>query len=178
MVPVTSPITALPPWNPIRLRRDGQRPLRFAGRLIARHEGWVPQVTLWHDIALYYTADAGYAVEIVAQLSEHASGSASSQARAAVCHAALCDTLDGAVYLLENHDPSLDVCPGISAPQLVFDDPMVPAATLALQAAALQVFCDSVVIRYRIGVGVMLAGIGQQEMAAGRVDPRSAASAT
>ncbi|MGD0106968.1 MAG: hypothetical protein ABSC06_23460, partial [Rhodopila sp.] len=141
----------------------------FSGRLIARHRGIAPRVALWHDLALYRTAAASFAVEIVAQhmvpfpdiTQPEPSGF---QVRPARCHAALFETLDDALTLLETHDAACDVCPGISAPALSFNDPKIPFALLMMQATALQGFCADVVRRYRIGVGAMLADIGLRDV--------------
>lgn len=148
-----------PGWNLIRLRRDGEHPLRFSGRLVDRHDGAVPRATMWHDIALYRTAAAGFAVEIVAQRL-----APSGTTQPARCHAAMFDTLDEALVRMETHDPAQDVCPGIAVPAFRLDDPAMPAATLMMQAAALHGLCRDVARRYRIGVGVLLAGIGLREV--------------
>jgi hypothetical protein len=153
------------PWGLIRLRRDGLPPLRFHGRTIARHDGRLPGATLWHDIALYRTATAAFAIEVVAQLAvavPHRAQPALGDClvRPARCHAAMFDLLDDALTALECHDASRDVCPGISAPSVSFGDPDVSPAMLVMQAAFLQGFCRDVVRRYRIGIGVLLADIG------------------
>ena len=153
----------------IRLRRDGLPPLCFTGRMIARHDGRVPGAMLWHDIGLYRAATATYGVEIVAQLLVAAPDPAplapnGVHSRPTCCHAALFDTLDGALTALESHDASQDVCPGVSAPSLSLNDPATPPAMLLMQAAVLQGFCRDVVRRYRIGVGVLLADIGLQDV--------------
>ncbi len=142
-----------PGWGLIRLRRDGQPPLRFVGRLIDRHQAPVDGDTLQHDLALYLTAAPGFAVEIVARA---ARGDRSYPVR---CHADLFDTLDGALTRLETHDPSRDICPGLSAPAPAFTDPAVSPARLALQAAALQSACQDISRRYGVAVGALLARI-------------------
>jgi hypothetical protein len=139
----------------IRLRRDGQTPLRFSGRLIARYDGKLARANLWHDLALYRSANGGYAVEIVAL---------TAPSRPARCHAASVETLDAALTLLETHDAAADICPGISTPALALDDPSVSPAALMLQAAVLQCVCSDVVRRYRIGVGAFLASLGLQDI--------------
>jgi len=150
-------------WGLVRLRRDGTHPLRFSGRLIARHDGAARRATLWHDLALYRTEQACFVVEIVAQLLV-AAPRCERRIRPARCHAALFDTLDGALTRMESHDPSHDVCPGIAVPAFRLDDPAVPAAMLMMHAAALQGLCRDVERRYRIGVGVLLADIGLREV--------------
>ncbi len=158
-----------PPWSPVRLRRDGLPPLRFHGRVIARYDGKVPGATLWHDIALYQTAAAGFGIEIVAQLllpgpEAPQDTSGAGLVRPARCHAAAFNRLEDALTSLECHDASRDICPGISAPSVSFGDPAVPPAMLVMQAAFLQGFCRDVVRRYRIGVGVLLADIGLRDV--------------
>jgi len=158
-----------PAWTLIKLRRDGLPPLRFSGRLIARYRGIAPRVALWHDLGLYRTAAASFVVEIVAQHLVPSPDIAplepsGFQVRPARCHAALFETLDGALTRLETHDAACDVCPGISAPALSFNDPSIPPALLVMQATALQGFCGDVVRRYKIGVGAMLADIGLRDV--------------
>lgn len=149
----------------IRLRRDGLPPLRFSGRIIGRHDGSVRRATVWHDVALYRTAAAAFAVEIVAQLLTDVPVEAFGlQVRPVRCHAALFETLADALTALENHDASQDVCPGISGPSLSLNDASVPTAMLMTQAAVLQGLCRDVVRRYRIGVGVLLANIGLRDL--------------
>jgi hypothetical protein len=143
-------------WSLFRLRRDGMRPLCFSGRLIARHEGWLPRVTLWHDLAIYLTATGDYAIEIVARLG---AGPGVAQSRPVRCHAALFDTFDAALTQLETHDASRDICPGIAAPSPDFGDPAMSPASLAIQAALLHGFCQAVVQRYGVGVGSFLHNI-------------------
>lgn len=127
--------------------------MRFLGRLIARHQGPAGEAALWHDLALYRTANAGFAVEIVANLPR---GDTSHPMR---CHAEMFDTLDGALTMLETHDPCRDICPGLSAPAPALIDPAVSPVRLAFLAAALQSACHDIGRRYRIAVGAFLAGI-------------------
>jgi hypothetical protein len=140
-------------WSPVRLRRDGLQPLRFLGRLVARHDGQAPHAVLWHDLALYRTALTGYAVEIVVRYSP-APGITPPQSTCS--HATLCDTLDDAMTLFESYDPLRDLCPGVTAPAPGFDNPAISPVTLAIQSAALLGFSRDVVRRYGIGVGDFL----------------------
>jgi hypothetical protein len=144
-------------WCPIRLRRDGLPPVRFSGYLLGRHSGALPAVTFWHDLALYRDQAGGAAAEIVAW------SGAGSAARRVRCHASILPALGDALRMLETHDPSADICPGVSAPPLAFGDPAITPVELSLQAAALRIFRQDVVRRYRIGVGAFLAGLGRQE---------------
>jgi hypothetical protein len=131
-------------WETIRLRRDGMPPLRFSGRLIARHPA--PPGALSHGMALYDTVDAGYAVEIAAW----------SEGRPARCHAAVFGGLEPALAMLEGHDATADICPPLL-------DGAMPAAELALRAAALRALCRDVEARYRAGVGAFLAAVALKE---------------
>jgi hypothetical protein len=137
--------------QPVRLRRDGQPPLRFVGQQIGRHDGQLPGVGLWHDLALYRAAAGDYVVEIVARM----------PTGPARCHATRADTLDAALTLLEDHDPCRDLCPGVSAPA-VGDDPATSSATLIVQAAALRGTLEDVERRYRIGVGTFLRTLAME----------------
>lgn len=150
-------------WSLIRLRRDGLPPLRFRGRLIARHDGAVRRASLWHDLALYRTPEACFVVEIVAQcvVDQPRPGC---QVRPARCHAALFETLDAALSRMETHDPTQDICPGTALPEFRPDDPAISTVSLMMQAAVLRGLCGDVARRYRIGVGVLLAGIGLMEV--------------
>lgn len=138
----------------IRLRRDGEAPLRFLGQQIARHDGHAPGATLWHNLALYRGAAGDYAIQIVAWI----------EAGPACCHAERAETLDAALTWLETYDPSVDVCPGITTAVLGFDDPAVSPACLAMQAASLRCIHHDVERRYRIGVGAFLMRLGDQEI--------------
>ena len=140
-------------WSPVRLRRDGLQPLRFLGRLVARHDGRAPQAVLWHDLALYRTSPTGYAIEIVVR---HSPAPGITPWQPACSHAALCDTLDDAMTLFESYDPLRDLCPGISAPASGFDNPALSPVALAIQSASLLGFSKNVVRRYGIGVGAFL----------------------
>ena len=141
----------------IRLRRDGLPPLRFLGAIIARHDGYYPGATLWHDLGLYRTTSGDYVVEIVARQTRATSTGPTR------CHAICQPTLDAALLVLETHDPAADLCPGLSAPAL--GDRSVPPVVLAQQAAALQATCHDVTRRYRMGVGAFLAGIAMRDNA-------------
>ena len=136
----------------IRLRRDGGFPLRFAGRLIARHDGRAPPATPWHDLALYRSAEAGYAVEIVA----------CTEAGPVRCHAILAETLDAALTLFESHDPVADLCPGVTAADLGFDETGLSSTRLAIQAAVLRCAGLDVERRYRVSVGRFLMALARQ----------------
>ena len=149
----SGPFAVLPGWSVIRLRRDGLPPLRFAGRLVARHGGRPASATLWHEYGLYRTVAAGYAAEIVAWAAQPEGP------RPTRCHAMLFDTLDAALSGFEEHDAARDICPGLAAPELACRVTETPPAGLAMQAAALRVSCQDVTRRYRIGVGAFLAGI-------------------
>jgi hypothetical protein len=135
----------------IRLRRDGEWPLRFPGRRIAHHAGsfldcTFPRAPLWHDLGLYRDAQGRYVVEIVAR-------GASGFTR--FC-AAQVDTLDAAIALFEAYPAADDLCPGLSAPAVRFDDPTVSAASLATQLAMLRHARHDVERHYRICVGAFL----------------------
>jgi hypothetical protein len=141
-----------PGWSAIRLRRDGLPPLRFAGRLVARHDRRPGGASLWHELALYRGMAAAAGVEIVAW----AAGAAGPfRAR---CHAALFDRQDDALAFLEEHDAAADTCPGLTAPPCEGG----PAERL-LGAAALRAFRDDAVNRYRMSVGAFLMGIAVKE---------------
>jgi hypothetical protein len=140
------------PLAPVRLRRDGQPPLRFLGAEIGHHDGHEPQAGLWHDVALYRDDAGGYVVAIVARMA----------AGAARCHAVRADTLDAALTRLETHDAAGDLCPGVSAPALDCDDPALSPATLIVRAAALRCALEDVERRYRIGVGRFLMALADR----------------
>lgn len=131
-------------WEVVRIRRDGQPPLRFTGRLIARHTPRADAVS--HGMALYDVADGGYAVEIAAWCG----------GRPVRCRAALCETLDRALTMLECHDAAADISPPLL-------DESLPAAELALRAVALRTLCRDVETRYRSDVGAFLASVALQE---------------
>jgi hypothetical protein len=143
----------------IRLRRDGQRPLRFDGDLIARHNGIIPHAPLWHDLGLYHAACGGYAVEIVAWRAGPAA-----PGTVARCHAFLAPDLDAALARLEGHDAARDICPGLSAPNVRLDDPALSPTALVMQAAALHGLRQDVVRRYRIGVGLFLSELAMRSV--------------
>jgi hypothetical protein len=155
-------------WGPISLRRDGLPPLRFSGYLIARYDGRVRHVPLWHDIALYRTQDGFYVTHLIVNFTLTSEDSVSPEHGranlAARCHAVAFQSLEEAVCSLEGHDASHDICPGLSAPALVVDNVVLSPAALAMQAMILRGFCQDAVIRYRIGVGALLAGIGLREI--------------
>jgi hypothetical protein len=75
----------------------------------------------------------------------------------------MAETLDDALTMLESHDPTSDICPGLSAPAPALADRTISPAVLSLQAAALQTVCDDVTRRYRIAVGAFLAGIALRD---------------
>jgi hypothetical protein len=141
-----------PGWSVIRLRRDGMRPLRFTGQLIARHDARPPAAALWHELALYRGPAAATGVEIVAWAAR-----ADGDFRAR-CHAALFDRQDDALAFLEGHDAMADICPGLTAPACGGG-----AAESLLAAAALRAFCQDAVCRYRAAVGAFLAGVAAKE---------------
>ena len=137
----------------IRLRRDRAPPLRFAGRLIAQQSGRFPQARLWHDIALYRAYGGGWAVAIVAW---RADIDVTATVR---CHADLFPSLDEAVQRIETHKADADICPGLAAPDIAIDDPRVDAATLLIQAVALDRSRRETERRYRIVSGTLLASL-------------------
>ena len=140
-------------YSTITLRRCGTKPLRFCGRLVARHDGSYPSATLWHEIAFYAVDDGGWATEIVAR---HADACSIIAVRN---HASLFETLDDAINRIETYNAIDDVCPGFGAPDLHLDDPTLPPALLALQAAALERFCHDIARRYRSTAGTLLASL-------------------
>ena len=152
----------------ISLRRDGLPPLRFFGHLIAQHDGRLPLVPIWHEIGLYRASNGGYVTRIVAYMAAESKSPLTKNdtqgLHAARCHAASFETLEGALQLLEQHDASRDVCPGLSAPGIDFNDATLSPIALVMQATMLHSFCRDIMRRYRIGVGALLAGIGLREI--------------
>jgi hypothetical protein len=139
-------------WHLIRLRCDGQAPLRFEGRLLARHDGLEATALVWHEIALYHVATGGYAVQITA----HLRSAADTAAEVVCCHAALLPTLETAVAALEQHDAAHAAMPGRTVPSLDVCDQAVSPTNLLLQATRLAALQRDIVERYRVSVGALL----------------------
>jgi len=150
-----------PEWRLIRLRRDGLPPLRFEGILLAHHTETQPSAapveTVWHELALYRVATGGYAAAIVVHFA-----AAALAPRIIACHAVLMSELNLTIDWFERHDAGQDGVPGLSLPDVTFDNPAVPPARLLLQAARLAAMQRDIIRRYRIGVGTFLLTLAGQ----------------
>ena len=148
---VSGPVTQTE-WREIRLQRDGAPPLRFAGRLLARHRGGAPEMTAWHDLALYGTAAGQFVVEIVAW-----AGLFGGNIHRSRTHALHAVTLEAALNLFETHDPLGDLWPDTLPPATGFESPARAVAQLSLEVAALHATCHDMMLQYRGAVGQLLA---------------------
>jgi len=74
------------------------------------------------------------------------------------------ENLDAAVEVFETYDAAQDLCPGLSAPTIAFDDLTISPAQVTLQAATLHLICQDVVRSYRASVGRFLADLGFEDV--------------
>jgi hypothetical protein len=156
MSPAAAPVQA----KLILLRRDGMRPLRFTGRLLAHHSGRSEGAGLWHELALYAAQPSAYAAAIIAQTEATRScdrEAIEANSRPLRCHAALCEGLEPAIRMFETHDPAGDGGAHLIAPLFAAHE---PAHGAAWQVIAAQSALQETVHRYRACVAQFLAQIG------------------
>jgi hypothetical protein len=151
-----------PPATLIRLRRDGQPPLRFTGRLIAYHSGQAGMTACWHDLALYAAQPSSFAASITAQRGTSRAGAdpraGAQEAEPVRCHAALWDGLEPAIRMFETHDAGRDAEAVLIAPLCRFRHLRGPAAWQHM--AGIEAARGALVHRYHAAVGTFLASLG------------------
>ncbi len=147
-------IGASPPLNivgprTISLRRTGERPFRFQGTELCSAIGWAQNITIWHEINLF-RANTGKLIVDIRVFRK-------SPDEKDLFRVFELDTLEDAITLLENYDPTQDVLV-----DLPLDDPSVSLATLSLQGVVLRQKIEQTRRQYDALLGDLLHEIERQ----------------
>jgi hypothetical protein len=105
------------------LRRNGERPLAFAGSEVCSAMSYMPGTPLWYEVNIYRTAARGY-VGYVRMFTK----SEDDKDRFSGCEA---DSFEEIIHWLVSYEPAHDISASIPV-----DDPTVSAVELGIKAAA------------------------------------------
>jgi hypothetical protein len=128
------------------LKRDGKKPVRFSGELLAEATSHAPGGTQWAEISIYARDKGGFALAIrnyskAAHFKDHH-------------RADIVSSLSEAIELIEKHDPAYDI-----AAANPVDDSTTPLAELVVQAVALKQRVAEARAEYRSISGEIIAAL-------------------
>jgi hypothetical protein len=138
------------PGDGVALRISGSKPLRVRGELLAECSSWSSGAPAWHELVLYRSDAAGFAVGI--KTCRGPMGASD------VFHARMFPDLDAALTWLQAFNPTADLGADIDS-----SDRRISTTEIALRAATLRQVADRVEQQYRVMTGELFYHIDAGE---------------